>query len=259
MAEAKDDYSGGDKVNASEVNQNAKNANDAGGFRDSLLAGETINGGTLPVPIYQNTSDNEFYKCDANDTDKLNFVGFAISNSTDGNAIDLQMTGIVRGFSGLAEGEKYYVQDAVGTIGTPKGTIEVLVGIAISETELLILKGNFEYIGSAEDVNGGSFDLAIPLGARKAIIQVFDAKSGNATTGKAELGLQLVVFKIGLTSAYAHSSRKGSSGGSSVIEYISLRAVWGASLTGKLFSVSNASDAEVDYTDVSSIKAWFYK
>ena len=140
MAEAKDDYSGGDKVDVSDLNQLAKNANDAGGFRDDKLAGETINGATLPVPVYQNTTDNEFYACDADDTDKLNFVGFAISDSTDGNPIDIQFNGIVKGFSGLDEGEKYYVQDAVGTIGKTPGNIPVLVGIALSETEILIMK-----------------------------------------------------------------------------------------------------------------------
>ena len=140
MSEAKDDYSGGDKVNASDVNQHAKNANDAGGFRDDKNAGETINGGTLPVPVYQNTSDNEFYKCDADVSTKLEFVGFVISNSTDGNPIDFQSDGIVRGFSGLTEGARYYVQDVAGTIGTTKGTYAILVGIAISETELIIIK-----------------------------------------------------------------------------------------------------------------------
>ncbi len=140
MAEAKDDIAGGEKRQASDINQTAKNANDAGGFRDDKNAGGTINGGTLPVPVYQNTSDNEFYACDANDTTKLKFVGFAISNSTDGNPIDLQLSGIVRGFSGLDEGELYYVQDAVGTIGKTPGTVVVLVGRAVSTTELLIIK-----------------------------------------------------------------------------------------------------------------------
>ena len=140
MSEAKDDYSGGDKINAAEVNQISENANDAGGFRDDKNAGETINGETLPVPVYQNTSDNEFYKCDANVLTKIKFSGFAISDSVDGDPIDIQLNGIVRGFSGLDEGELYYVQDAAGTIGKTPGTYAVLVGKAVSATELLILK-----------------------------------------------------------------------------------------------------------------------
>jgi len=139
MAESKDNYSGGDKILSSDLNQTNKNANDGGGFRDDIDAGETINGATTPVPVYQDSADDELYKCDANDNTKLNFIGFAISNSTDGNPIDFQGEGIVRGFSGLTAGAKYYVQDTAGTIGTTPGTKTILVGFAISATELLII------------------------------------------------------------------------------------------------------------------------
>lgn len=107
----------------------------------SVTAGATIAGATTPVPVYQSKSDNEFYACDANDTAALKFIGFAISNGTDGNSMNVQFNGVVSGFTGLSEGEKYYVQDAVGTIGTSVGTYEVLVGVAISETELVIQRG----------------------------------------------------------------------------------------------------------------------
>ena len=113
------------------------------GLRISLNAGETINGATLPVAIYQNTSDNEVYACDSNDKTKLEFIGLAISDSTDGNPITIQTNGIVSGFTGLSEGTLYYVQDDK-TIGTGKGSWEILVGRAVSETQLLILKKEFE-------------------------------------------------------------------------------------------------------------------
>ena len=121
--------------------------------QESMTAGATINGSTLPVPVYQNTTDNEVYACDANVSTKLNFVGFAITNSTDGNAIIIQHTGIVGGFSGLDEGEKYYVQNTVGTIGKLRGDDEILVGIAISATKLLILKEEqgIEMFGDGSD------------------------------------------------------------------------------------------------------------
>lgn len=108
--------------------------------KETLNAGETIDGATLPVPVYQNPTDNEIYKCDADDSTKLEFLGFAISNGTDGNPISVQTAGIVPGFTGLAEGTRYYLQDTAGTIGTSKGTYAILVGIAISETQLLIMK-----------------------------------------------------------------------------------------------------------------------
>lgn len=138
MAEAKDDFSAGDPLLASQVNVISQNANNS--FRDDINSGETINGGTLPVAVFQNDTDNELYACDGDDTSKLKFIGFVISNSTDGNPIEFQSDAIVRGFSGLSEGEKYYVQDDK-TIGTSPGTNEVIVGIAISETDLLIFKG----------------------------------------------------------------------------------------------------------------------
>jgi len=108
----------------------------------TLTAGETIAGATLPVAVYQNTTDNEFYACDGNDTDKLNFAGFGITDGTDGNDIGVQFTGVVPGFTGLSEGIYYYVQDDK-TIGVNQGTYSIIVGIAISETQLLIVKENY--------------------------------------------------------------------------------------------------------------------
>lgn len=132
----------------------------------SVTAGATITGGTLPVPVYQNKTDNEFYACDGNDTAALKFLGFAISNGTDGAAMTVQLSGIVSGFTGLAEGEKYYVQDAVGTIGTSIGTYEVLVGIAISETEILIQRGVHYAAGNTGAIGTASGSSAITCGFR---------------------------------------------------------------------------------------------
>lgn len=104
-------------------------------------AGETINGATLPVPVYQNKTDNEVYACDGNDLTKLKFIGFATSNGTNGNPITVQFSGVAAGFSALDEGEKYYLSDTAGAISNAPGTYEVLVGVAISTTELFIQKG----------------------------------------------------------------------------------------------------------------------
>lgn len=103
-----------------------------------LTAGETMTGATTPVPVYQDVSDNKFYNCDANDTDKLAFVGFCVNDVDDTDSIDVIFEGILDGFTGLDEGEKYYVQDD-GTIGTDEGTYKVLVGRAVSSTRLFII------------------------------------------------------------------------------------------------------------------------
>ena len=63
--------------------------------------------------------------------------------------------GIVSGFSGLTAGTKYYAQDTPGSIGSSVGSCEVLIGIAVSSTELLIQKGSFEYIGKYDYAGDG--------------------------------------------------------------------------------------------------------
>lgn len=110
--------------------------------------GETINGATLPVPVYQLPADSEYYACDANVTTKLNYIGFAVTNTTDGNAAQVQLDGIVTGFSGLTPGVRYYVSDTAGTISTTPGTYEILVGIALTSSTLLIVKDDQGFIDS---------------------------------------------------------------------------------------------------------------
>lgn len=155
-------------------------------FVKSGLAGATINGATLPVPVYQNKTDNEFYACDANDTNAMKYIGFAITNGVDGGSIDVQTNGIVSGFTGLSEGEKYYVQDTAGTIGTTIGTYEILVGIAISETELLIQKGrrHFKGGGSVGDIGttNSTQDITITCGFRPSVIRLFVWRDDSASS-----------------------------------------------------------------------------
>lgn len=151
-------------------------------------AGETVNGATLPVACYKDTSDGEWYACDANDDTKLEFQGFAISNGTDGNPIKIQQESKVDGFTGLTVGARYYVQDDK-TIGTTPGTYEVLVGIAISATEIFILKGSFQYIGSATD---SADSITVPAAARFAVIAITYNNTTDSTQGKAEITLSRV-------------------------------------------------------------------
>ncbi len=141
-------------------------------------AGETLNGATLPVPVYQNKTDNELYACDANDNTRYKFIGFVTSNSTNGNPIVLQVSGIVGGFSSLDEGEKYYVQDAVGTIGTTPGTQEILVGVAISTTELFIQKGR--RVASGTTSFSSTTTSAITLGFRPSVVRVYAVGGSNS-------------------------------------------------------------------------------
>ncbi len=117
-------------------------------------AGETINGLTLPVPCFQLEADSEWYGCDANDLTKLDFGGFAISNGTNGNPIQIQTSGVVSGFSSLTSGRYYYVQDD-GTIGLNKGTYEILVGRAVSTTQIKIIIKQQNFFDRARDLENG--------------------------------------------------------------------------------------------------------
>lgn len=132
MADLPQDKVAEDQVKATEFNL----LRDLGFIVDKN-AGETINGATLPVAVYFDNTDDEWKACDGNDADKLEFGGFAITNAIDGGAITVQISGRITGFSGLTIGAKYYIQDDK-TIGTSVGTNTIVVGQAISATDLVI-------------------------------------------------------------------------------------------------------------------------
>lgn len=128
------DVSAGDKILATDFNALKNDINNV-----SLDAGETINGATLPVTVYIDNADGEVKKTDANDTDKVKFAGFAVTNSTDGNPIIVQTTGVVGGLSGLTINAEYYLSDTAGEITTtPSTTTAIKVGVAMSATQLKI-------------------------------------------------------------------------------------------------------------------------
>ena len=77
------------------------------------------------------------YKSDADNGSKDTFIGFAIDTATTGNQGRVQLVGPTPGFSGLTIDSNYYVQDAVGTIGTSVGTATVPVGRAITDSIIL--------------------------------------------------------------------------------------------------------------------------
>lgn len=143
MPEGKENYTD-EKVYDGDLNQIAKNANDGGGFRDDIEAHESI---TALRPVFLDDTENQWKYSDANDTGRMRFDGFALEAGSADTAMAVQLSGIVRGLSSLDVGKKYYLQDD-GTIGTTPGTNEILVGIAVSATELLILKNRRVYTGA---------------------------------------------------------------------------------------------------------------
>lgn len=148
-----------------------------------MTAGETITGATLPVPVYQNTTTNKYLICDGNDLTKLKFQGFAISSSTDNNLISVQFNGVVDGFSALDEGVPYYLSDTAGLIQNTPGTNEVMAGVAISPTQLLIQKG--QRFASGTTTFTATANTVITTGFRPSVVRIYATTftaTGHATS-----------------------------------------------------------------------------
>lgn len=70
----------------------------------------------------------------------LGVAGISLNSAKDPVEVEVFYTDIVAGFTGLTIGAKYYVQNVDGTIGTAVGATSILVGIAVSATEILIVR-----------------------------------------------------------------------------------------------------------------------
>jgi hypothetical protein len=139
-------WSAGEKAYAADVNDNFLQTYNRQSC--ALTAGETINGATLPVPVYFSVADSKVYACDGNVLAKLEFIGFAISNAINNGSITVQFSGIVSGFTGLTIGAYYFLSDTVGTIQATAGTYRMYLGKALSATTLLIVKPAYQTFAS---------------------------------------------------------------------------------------------------------------
>ncbi len=181
----------------------------------ALTASTSITGWTLPQPVYiaSSTGINAggVLLVDGNDLDTLGFSGFAVTTAASGETVYVQTNGIVDGFTGLTKGAKYFVQDAAGTIGTTVGTYEVGVGIAISVTELLIQKYDWEYSGVITS-DGGSLSRTGTTTPEARFVLVDVAGTGSSGITKCTMTLT----RYGLTSDGCESEDGGTEGGYAV-------------------------------------------
>jgi hypothetical protein len=69
---------------------------------------------------------------------KSKLVGFANAAIAAGAQGAVVLQGVVTSLSGLTPGSYYYLNDAVGTIGTSAGTVSIKVGFALTSSQLLI-------------------------------------------------------------------------------------------------------------------------
>lgn len=164
-----------------------------------LYAGETINGGTLPVPVYIDKSDNRVYAASSTNnvaSSSMKFVGFATTNATASTTITVQTSGIVSGFSALQEGQKYYVTSK-GTISPTVGTNEILVGIALNTNQLLIQKGRRYASGITSFTNNTTkvFEIGFrPSRIRFHAVSALGAEEGQSSGGWTVQGGNNVVY-----------------------------------------------------------------
>lgn len=208
----------------------------------TVVASTTFTGYATPQPAYIATSTGTLNLSDANAPLAQSFDGFAVSSAANGGQVLLQREGIVTGFSGLAPGADYYVQDAVGTIGTSVGTSEVYVGRAISGTQLLMERNKaWQYLGSQTVTTNADTVINQPL-ARYAVIAV-SVNDGGSRSSQGDV----VISKIGKVSGVVGGSETGGASSSSWSETLtwtstsSIRAILSCSTGSGACSSPSAS------------------
>jgi hypothetical protein len=189
-----------------------------------MTAGETINGATLPVPVYQNATNSLVYAMAGTGTTTQNFVGFAVTNGTANGSILVQQEGIVSGFTGLSGGNIYYVANATGTISTEPGTFPFSIGKAINETQLAIQKQKRRAHGSFTATVDTDFTYI--LGFRPSVIRMHAANSdSNGLTAEG----------IWTNGVYSYVSEQGTNVGDNTTPTIG---------TGAFFNLTNTDGAD---------------
>jgi hypothetical protein len=188
----------------------------------AATAGETVAAGDL---VYFKTSDQEWYKTDADTAATVDSVqlGIALGSGTDGVAISggVQISGSYT-TTGLTAGSLYYAGNTAGAYTTSAGTTEKIIGIALSTTKLLLLCERFSL-----SALGGGGDFGTPSTSNKFLTQAYNASasgapivrtyvnSGSPHTWTKPSGLKYIVVEGvgGGGNGYAPPSNEGGGGG----------------------------------------------
>jgi microcystin-dependent protein len=122
----------------------------------SQTAGETVAAGNI---VYLKTSDSRWWKADADISTTFKDVqlGVALGAGTAGNAISggVQLSGLCGSFTGLTANTAYYLSSTAGGVSTSVGSYSVLLGTALSTTEILF---------NPQTITTPSAYFAIPVG-----------------------------------------------------------------------------------------------
>lgn len=101
--------------------------------RMALTAGETVTAGEL---VCIKDSDGEAYKADADDTNLRPAIGIVGSLAGgDGDMIEVVTSGIMTGWSGLAEGDAAYLSETAGDATQSPPEWRQNVGVAVNTTD----------------------------------------------------------------------------------------------------------------------------
>lgn len=150
-----------------------------GNIVNTFTGGQTIAGISTPQPVMLATSTGQVSLVDGDvASTTYNFLGFNINNCTTGGTCYVQTDGIVKGFTGLTAGQRYYVSDTAGVLSTTVGTIENYVGISVSTSQIYIDKGptsDNQFLVTQALSNGANTITAAYQGLwREAIVSLSD-------------------------------------------------------------------------------------
>jgi hypothetical protein len=145
-------------------------------------------------------SNNRVYACKANNLNKLDFIGFAISNAETGEEVIIQVNGIVKGFNDLQVGKKYYIQDN-SEININTGFYKKLAGIALNKNKISIFwSDSLEFANKEEAFEGvNDYKIMSPKITNEILSEVANPLIYNlrklipSETGRAFAGTQQVV------------------------------------------------------------------
>lgn len=159
---------------------------------DSMVV--TGNGGEAIVAdnlVYFKTSDQEWYKTDADTAATVEGVQLGIAKGTGSDGVSItggvQIAGVYT-TTGLTAGALYYAGNTAGAISSSAGTTSRVIGIALSTTKLLIIPRNPQDIKDAQkDALAGGGDFGTPGTSNKFVTQSFLTSASVPTP-------QVVVF-----------------------------------------------------------------
>jgi hypothetical protein len=142
--------------------------------------GENIVAGEL---IYFKTSDQEWYKTDADTAGTVEGVvlGIALGAGSDGVGITggILLAGVYT-TSGLTAGSEYYASNTAGAYSTSAGTTSRKVGLALSTTKLYLYPSNPQTATTREkDAMAGGGDWGTPGTSNKFLTQDYMSNSVN--------------------------------------------------------------------------------